>query len=272
MNLLNEIVLMIFSYFRPADLLSVSLTCKLYYDLSRDNIIWKNLVYKRAGLKYQTEEIIKKAAIVGWLSIYKSLNQTSHFIECSECKLFPIDGSLYKCLNCKFYASCEPCFIFSEHPNTHVVIKTYSPNSHLLNWNFVHNRTFNLSCCQCSTPITDKLLECKNCQNIKLCVDCYNTQQHQTAFPTHQFYEIIQPVVVNTDTCDSNEIPTHYAFCDECRANGIDGNMKGLRFRCAVCYDYDLCEKCELTMNHFEKEHPFMLIRFQDMRRQLTTN
>jgi len=105
-------------------------------------------------------------------------------------------------------------------------------------------------------------------KNIKLCPNCYNSRHHQTTFPRHQFYEIIQPVV-STETFDPKEIQEHYAFCDECMAEGTEQHIKGLRFRCAVCFDYDLCEKCELVTNHFERNHPLVLIRFQEMRRQI---
>lgn len=32
----------------------------------------------------------------------------------------------------------------------------------------------------------------------------------------------------------------HYASCDECGVKDIEG----IRYKCAVCADFDLCEKC----------------------------
>lgn len=42
--------------------------------------------------------------------------------------------------------------------------------------------------------------------------------------------------------------------CDGCQAFPIIG----IRYKCAVCPDFDLCEKCENSCNH---DHPFLKIR-----------
>lgn len=43
--------------------------------------------------------------------------------------------------------------------------------------------------------------------------------------------------------------------CDECEVNPL----KGIRFKCSVCPDYDLCEGCEAKGIH--PEHPMLKIR-----------
>lgn len=42
--------------------------------------------------------------------------------------------------------------------------------------------------------------------------------------------------------------------CDGCQAYPIEG----IRYKCAVCADFDFCEKCEDSVNH---DHPFLKIR-----------
>jgi len=42
--------------------------------------------------------------------------------------------------------------------------------------------------------------------------------------------------------------------CDVCGLEGI----VGIRYKCSVCNDYDLCERCEAVANH---PHPFLKIR-----------
>ena len=41
--------------------------------------------------------------------------------------------------------------------------------------------------------------------------------------------------------------------CDECGVYGI----KGRRYKCLVCPNYDLCESCESNLNH---DHPMMKV------------
>jgi len=42
--------------------------------------------------------------------------------------------------------------------------------------------------------------------------------------------------------------------CDACEISPITG----IRYKCSVCPDFDLCEKCEATNAH---EHPMLKIR-----------
>jgi len=43
-------------------------------------------------------------------------------------------------------------------------------------------------------------------------------------------------------------------ICDGCEMSPI----VGVRYKCAVCEDFDLCEKCESVTDH---EHPFLKIK-----------
>lgn len=45
-----------------------------------------------------------------------------------------------------------------------------------------------------------------------------------------------------------------YIICDGCEMDPV----VGVRYKCAVCPDYDLCENCEATTTH---DHPFLKIR-----------
>jgi hypothetical protein len=48
--------------------------------------------------------------------------------------------------------------------------------------------------------------------------------------------------------------PTHAnVVCDICNS----GPIKGIRYRCAICYDYDLCSKCEKKGKH-PASHPLL--------------
>ena len=51
--------------------------------------------------------------------------------------------------------------------------------------------------------------------------------------------------------CDSIH---RYVTCDKCGTNPI----KGIRYKCLVCSDFDLCEKCEFKGDH---DHPMIRLR-----------
>jgi len=54
---------------------------------------------------------------------------------------------------------------------------------------------------------------------------------------------------------NSPQGPHHHVNCNSC---GLP--IVGLRYKCVVCIEYDLCEKCEATTNH-PIDHPLMKIR-----------
>jgi len=54
----------------------------------------------------------------------------------------------------------------------------------------------------------------------------------------------------------SSSVIVHRAICDNCN-NGISG----VRFKCAVCPDYDLCETCEAKGGVHDPSHAFIKLR-----------
>ena len=55
----------------------------------------------------------------------------------------------------------------------------------------------------------------------------------------------------------NNEYPIHKGIiCNECRINDI----KGIRYKCTICLNYNLCERCEQNTNH-DENHIFLKIR-----------
>lgn len=45
--------------------------------------------------------------------------------------------------------------------------------------------------------------------------------------------------------------------CEECDEFPIHG----IRYKCSICSDYNICEVCETSINHYNGEHPFIKIR-----------
>lgn len=119
-------------------------------------------------------------------------------IVCNECKMSPIVGSRFKCLNCKDYDLCQNCydkknFVHPYHQFQEISypVNTYVPKP-------VH---FGVKCDSCLTSnIEGVRYKCNQCLNYDLCEDCYNNRfiiskpfsynQHNT---NHSFQAITKP-------------------------------------------------------------------------------
>ena len=53
-----------------------------------------------------------------------------------------------------------------------------------------------------------------------------------------------------------SKVSVHACICDGCGMNPI----KGIRYKCTVCKDFDYCEGCEVTLSS-KHGHPFLKIR-----------
>lgn len=58
------------------------------------------------------------------------------------------------------------------------------------------------------------------------------------------------------DDAASGDVIHFRVICDGCGANPITG----VRYKCAVCDDFDLCEECEASTSH-DASHPFLKIK-----------
>ena len=45
------------------------------------------------------------------------------FVTCDGCKMYPLKGHRYKCLDCADYDLCHECAIKDEHPHNMIIIK-----------------------------------------------------------------------------------------------------------------------------------------------------
>lgn len=70
-----------------------------------------------------------------------------------------------------------------------------------------------------------------------------------------------KPIEKNQPKEDSKQqAPTHpNIICDGC-----EGPVVGIRYKCAVCHDFDYCEKCE-EVNKNNHKHPMIKIRTPDL-------
>jgi len=106
---------------------------------------------------------------------------------------------------------------------------------------------YGFPCAGCHKPaITGVRFQCCECKNFNLCSKCEDLPVVRSGHSTqHQLLKIKVPIVART-------IHTGVS-CNECKVSPIEG----VRYKCQVCEDFDLCEKCELKTSH-PANHPLI--------------
>eukprot|EP01105_Mastigella_eilhardi_P004224 TRINITY_DN1561_c0_g1_i4.p1 TRINITY_DN1561_c0_g1~~TRINITY_DN1561_c0_g1_i4.p1 ORF type:complete len:272 (-),score=36.23 TRINITY_DN1561_c0_g1_i4:1074-1889(-) len=160
---------------------------------------------------------------------------------CSECGI-AARSHYHHCTTCPASAQhnlCPPCYALAvAHEAGHHFCCVFFPgvaNTHVLPTNW--------SCCG-KEPAKFLCITCA----VSLCATC------AAAHSGHHLNEY-------------SSAERHAALCD---GDSKSHAMVGTRYRCACCYDFDLCEYC---WNHgvsegaqHKLEHSFIMLRYQDMR------
>ncbi|XP_067936488.1 uncharacterized protein [Watersipora subatra] len=125
--------------------------------------------------------------------------------------------------------------------------------------------------------------KCGVCPDFDLCEDCEKkprNQVHPTDYP-HVFVKLKKPSttpypggsVLLEEACVMGmtmditkqehrlNLPDDKVQQIECKKCNVSP-IKGTRFKCGVCADYDLCEACEVYSDQFHSEkHPFLVFK-----------
>lgn len=64
----------------------------------------------------------------------------------------------------------------------------------------------------------------------------------------YHIYHLSWPILIQIAVHDN-------VICDGC-----NGSVVGIRYKCSVCADYDLCESCELKGGIHDATHPLLKI------------
>lgn len=113
-------------------------------------------------------------------------------------------------------------------------------------------------CDGCDRMIRGSRFMCATCKDFDLCEKCYTSVDHTSDHVFVRYNHFVNNVTVPRLHIDAVQAVktagSHEGFyCNECGHCPI----KGLRFTCLTCNDYDVCEGC--SMSH-EQNHAMMII------------
>jgi hypothetical protein len=91
--------------------------------------------------------------------------------------------------------------------------------------------------------------KCFKCRDYDLCGNCI--QHAATIHPHHPFATVYDHIPPTLD----NFLPRHdlvhpHVHCDGIACKGNKYTIRGIRYKCAVCPDFDLCEQCETDLSY----------------------
>ena len=95
---------------------------------------------------------------------------------------------------------------------------------------------YDVTCDVCGTDqIVGVIYECMVCSGFDVCSQCKNV--HTQEYPSHELQKVTESK------------PYHMSYgCDVCEVYPIGG----VRYKCMVCHDYDLCRECKQSGHHSE--------------------
>lgn len=127
------------------------------------------------------------------------------------------------------------------------------------------------SACDTSSIKSDRY-KCLNCKDLNLCAQCFERRREPKEHKSgHAFVHFKSPGELFGQTVTDDEVTyaklkqTHgneiheSITCDGCKSDTI----KGLRFKCDSCPNYDLCQRCVdrgVTTKTHKSSHPLIVV------------
>ncbi|KAJ8047380.1 ZZ-type zinc finger-containing protein P35G2.11c [Holothuria leucospilota] len=167
------------------------------------------------------------------LQIFDGSEFVHSSVVCDNCEEAPMIGKRFKCQTCGNYDLCQCCKEKGVHPDHK--FKEISGRE------YVHK---NIQCNGCGERhIKGDRYRCKSCVYFNICKTCRENGEH----PEHEF-----------EIFDGSEIAHYFVRCNSCE----EGPIIGVRFKCDLCEDYNLCSCCKNKQVH--QDHTFKEIATGD--------
>ena len=213
---------------------------------------WGNQILSKA--KEVTNKLAEK--FKGLESLNISVNSTKdkkeeekkevHYnFKCDGCGMNPIVGKRYKCNSCRNFDYCEKCFEKNKSTHKHSFNAIEKPVLHRVKLNFMPN---------------NNLIKPKFHPGMK-----FNGRRPDGVPKKMEHYPTMGNIFEKENVAKK---AIHYGvMCDKCKKIPIIG----VRFKCAVCPDFDFCEECEKKFAA-QHNHAFYKIYEPKMREFIPKN
>ena len=163
----------------------------------------------------------------------KEQKEIHNFVKCDGCGMFPLVGKRFKCTVCPNFDFCEKCLEKNKDSHQHE-FKNIPPMNRPRHLHHFHPHMNKLR------KFQKKIEKSKTMGNMLL-------------------KEKEEKNEIKTESNEKNNLAEkliHYGItCDGCGTFPI----VGIRYKCAVCNDFDFCEECEKKKGE-EHNHPFLKI------------
>ena len=120
--------------------------------------------------------------------------------------------------------------------------------------NFLYSGIRTCNCCIRELN-ESQFVHCADCEDYDLCKTCFVQNKHGH-YPKHRFVPAVkgmqlEPDVVRRLAPGRNQV--HSAICDGC-----DETIKGVRYKCLDCPDWDYCSSCQVNSSFIHPGHRFV--------------
>ena len=170
----------------------------------------------------------------------KEKKEIHYNFECDGCGMNPIVGKRYKCNSCRNFDYCEKCYEKNKSTHKHSFNAVEKPVLHKVKLNYIPNNNL-------SKP--------KFHPGMK-----FNGRRPDGVPKKMEHYPTMGNIFQKEN--DAKKIIHFGVKCDQCQKFPIIG----VRFKCAVCPNFDYCEECEKKFAEKHK-HAFYKIYEPKMRK-----
>ena len=194
---------------------------------------------------------------------------------CDGCNMAPIKGIRYHCQQCPDFDLCEKCYASekkAKHGHSFQAIKKsvipmpVRPPFVKFCRKDIH-RT--VTCDGCGVhPLVGIRYKCAVCPNFDFCENCEKSHGMEHGHPMVRmpFPHMLRGIKCNLKESTKKSLEKNEKIIFEkinCNGCGMK-SIEGTRYKCAICKNFDYCEKC-LLANIDKHNHPFIKLYHQYM-------